>query len=64
MSILVRLALAGYMVFLTLGVIAGQWVLQGPLLVGGDSHGVHIGDVVVTVATATVVMVLLRPLRP
>jgi hypothetical protein len=63
MSTFVRLALAGYLVFLTLGVIAGQWVLQGPVLLGGGTHGVHVGDLIVTVATAGAVMVLLRPRR-
>jgi hypothetical protein len=63
MSTVVRLALAAYVVFLTLGVIAGQWALQGPVILSEGRHGIHVGDLVVTVATATAVVVLLRTRR-
>lgn len=46
-----RIAIAAYLVVLTMGLLAGQWYLQGPLLFGGSRHGVHVGDLVVLVAT-------------
>ena len=36
---------------MTIGLLAGQWPLQGPLLVGAGRHGVHAGDVVVLAAS-------------
>lgn len=58
-----RIAIAAYMVVLTLGLMAGQWALQGPVLFGGQSHGVHAGDVVVVAATAIASVALFKPSR-
>jgi hypothetical protein len=61
MSKVLRAAVAAYLVFLTVGVIAGQWVLQGPVLIGATAnHGVHVGDLIVTVLTAIAMYALLR----
>ena len=52
MTIAVRLVIAGYIMALTLGLLAGQWPLQGPLvLIVTDSHGLHAGDVVTLTAS-------------
>jgi hypothetical protein len=60
----VRLAVIAYMVFLTLGLLAGQWYLEGPRLLGAGGHGVHAGDVVVVLATTVAAVALLLTARP
>lgn len=63
MTILTRLGVVAYMLALTLGLLAGQWPLQGPQLLGARSHGVHLGDLVVLAATAVACFAVLRPER-
>lgn len=58
-----RSAIAAYLVVLTLGLLAGQWYLQGPLLFGGSRHGLHVGDVVVLVGTTVAVGTVMRRRR-
>lgn len=60
MTRIVRLAVAMYMVVLTLGLLAGHWYFEGPALIGADSHGVHLGDLVIVVATAIACVALVR----
>ena len=62
MTIPVRIALAAYLLALTIGLLAGQWPLQGPLLVGAGRHGVHAGDVVV-LAASTIASILVLTAR-
>lgn len=61
MTRFVRLAVAGYMVVLTLGLLAGHWYFEGPALFGAESHGVHLGDLVIVVATAIASIAVLKP---
>ncbi len=61
MTILARIAVVAYMLALTLGLLAGQWPLQGPQLFGARGHGVHVGDVVVLAATAVASTAVLKP---
>lgn len=63
MTRLARVAIAAYMMVLTLGLMAGQWFLQGPVLFGVRGHGAHAGDVVVVAATAIAAVALLKPSR-
>lgn len=61
MTTLTRLAVVAYMLVLTVGLLAGQWPMQGPRLVGSNGHGVHAGDVVVLLATASASIAVLKP---
>ena len=64
MSPATRVAIAAWLIILTLGVVAGQWPLQGPqVLALTERHGVHLGDVVAFVVTAVACVALLRPRR-
>ena len=63
MTRIVRLAVAAYLVVLTLGLLAGHWYFEGPALIGVESHGVHVGDVVLVMATAIASVAVLKP-RP
>lgn len=61
MSTVARISIVAYLVALTLGMLAGRWPLQGPLLLTlGGSHGVHMGDVVVLLLSSAAVAALLR----
>ena len=64
MRISVRLAAAGYLLVLTLGLLAGSWPLQGPLLFQViRGHGLHIGDLLVLVLSASLAIALLTERR-
>ena len=58
-----RFAIAAYLLVLTVGLLAGHWPLQGPLLFGTGGHGVHAGDLVVLGASAVVCFGLYRTPR-
>lgn len=56
-----RLSIVAYIGVLTLGMLAGSWPLQGPLLLTlGGSHGVHLGDVAVLLLSSAAAVALLR----
>lgn len=61
MTILARVALVGYMLVLTIGLLAGQWPLEGPRLFGSNGHGVHAGDLMILAATTAGSIVVLKP---
>lgn len=61
MTTFTRIAVAAYLIVLTVGLMAGQWFLQGPVLLGAGGHGLHAGDVVVSVATMVAAIALVNP---
>lgn len=58
-----RLSVVVYMLCLTVGLLAGDWPLEGPPLFATGTHGVHVGDLVVLAATAVASLIVLRGRR-
>jgi|GEM_PF-3677354 len=55
-----RFAVAGYIVMLTLALLAGRWPLQGPVILSIiRGHGVHVGDALVLLVSASVSIAVL-----
>ena len=59
-----RVAIATYLLVLTLALLVGSWPLQGPVLIGfADDHGLHVGDLAVLLASSVAAVSLLAMKR-
>lgn len=62
MSRTTRVVVAGYIMAVTLALLAGRWPLQGPVLLAiSAGHGLHLGDALVLLVSAWMSLEVLRP---